>query len=43
MFVGNIRRAATSVHYKLPDFGYRDSGTQDLLVNGLDLGVEFVY
>jgi hypothetical protein len=43
MFVGNIRRAAPSVHYRLPDFGYRDAGTQDLLVNGFDLGVEFVY
>jgi hypothetical protein len=43
MFVGNVRRASPSVHYSLPAFGYRDVGTQDLLVNGLDLGVEFVY
>jgi hypothetical protein len=43
MFVGNIRRAAPSVLYALPDMGYLDAGTQDLLVNGLDLGVEFVH
>jgi hypothetical protein len=43
MFVGNIRRAAPSVFYNLPDMGYLDAGTQDLLVNGLDLGLEFVH
>jgi hypothetical protein len=43
MFVGNIRRAAPSVHYSLPSFGYNDAGTQDLFVNGFDLGVEFVH
>ena len=43
MFIGNIRRAASSVHYKLPDMGFLDSGTQDMLVNGFDLGVEFVH
>jgi hypothetical protein len=43
MFVGNIRRAAPSVLYSLPDMGYLDAGTQDLLINGFDFGVEFVY
>jgi hypothetical protein len=43
MFVGGIRRAAPSVRYALPAFGYNDAGTQDLLVNGFDLGVEFIY
>jgi hypothetical protein len=42
-FVGNIRRAAPSVHYSLPDMGYLDAGTQNLLINGFDLGVEFVH
>ncbi len=42
-FIGNIKRAATSVDYFLPDFGYRNSGTQDLLINGFDIGVEFVH
>ncbi|MEX0643333.1 MAG: BBP7 family outer membrane beta-barrel protein, partial [Pirellulales bacterium] len=42
-FIGNIKRAAPSVKYRLPDFGYENAGTQDLLVNGFDLGVEFVY
>jgi hypothetical protein len=41
--VGGIRRAAPSVRYALPAFGYNDAGTQDLLVNGFDLGVEFIY
>ncbi len=43
MYVGNIRRAATSVKYYLPDMGYRESGTQNLITNGVDVGVEFVY
>ncbi len=43
MYVGNVRRAATSVRYYLPDMGFRDSGTQDLISNGLDLGIDFVY
>ena len=43
MYVGNIRRAATSVRYYLPDMGFRDSGTQDLISNGVDLGIDFVY
>jgi hypothetical protein len=42
-FVGNIHRAAPSVNYRLPDMGYKNAGTQDLLINGFDLGVEFVY
>jgi hypothetical protein len=41
--VGGIKRAATSVHYSLPEMGYVDSGTQQLLINGLDFGVEFVH
>ena len=43
MYVGNIRRAATSVKYFLPDMGFRDSGTQNLITNGVDVGIEFVY
>jgi hypothetical protein len=42
-FVGNIKRAAPSVHYNLPDMGYVDAGGQDLLINGFDFGVEFVH
>jgi hypothetical protein len=43
-YAGNIRRAAPSVHYKLPDMGYNDdAGTQTILVNGVDFGVEFVH
>lgn len=43
MYVGNIKRAATSVRYYLPDMGYRNSGNQDLISNGVDAGIEFVY
>jgi hypothetical protein len=41
--MANIKRAATSVRYRLPDFGYVDSGAQTLLSNGFDFGVEFVH
>jgi hypothetical protein len=42
-YIGNIRRAAPSVLYRLPDMGYKDAGTQQIVINGFDLGVEFVY
>jgi Putative beta barrel porin-7 (BBP7) len=42
-YVGNIKRASTSVRYYLPDMGYHNSGNQDLISNGVDFGVEFVY
>ena len=42
-FVGNIRRAAPSVRYCPAGHGLCDAGTQDLLINGFDLGVEFVH
>jgi hypothetical protein len=42
-FIGGIRRAAPSVRYALPSFGYADAGTQDLLINGFDLGIEFIH
>jgi hypothetical protein len=41
--VGDIHRAAPSVYYRLPDMGYRDAGTQNILINGVDFGVEFVH
>jgi hypothetical protein len=41
--VGGIKRAATSVRYALPEMGYVDNGTQELLINGVDFGVEFVH
>jgi hypothetical protein len=40
--ITNIRRAAPSVKYALPDMGFVDAGTQTMLTNGFDLGVEFV-
>lgn len=41
--MSNIRRAAPSVRYALPDMGYVDAGTQTMLSNGFDLGLEFTY
>lgn len=41
--VGGIRRAANSVHYSLPEMGFVDAGTQQLLINGVDFGIEFVH
>ena len=43
MYVGGVRRAAQSVHYYLPTMGFKDAGTQNLVVNGFHLGVEFVH
>jgi Putative beta barrel porin-7 (BBP7) len=42
-YIGNIRRAAPSVRYFLPDMGYVDTDGEDFLINGFDLGVEFIY
>lgn len=41
--MANIRRAAPSVKYYLPDMGYVDAGTQTILTNGFDMGVEFIH
>jgi hypothetical protein len=41
--VGGVKRAATSVHYSLPEMGYVDAGTQELIINGIDFGLEFVH
>jgi hypothetical protein len=43
MAIANVKRAATSVAYSLPDMGYRDAGTQTLLVNGVNFGIEFTH
>lgn len=41
--MSNIYRAAPSVRYYLPDFGYADNGTQTMLSNGVDVGLEFTH
>ena len=43
MYVGDVRRAANSIRYFLPDMGFEDRGTQNLIVNGASFGVEFVH
>jgi hypothetical protein len=42
-YIGNIRRAAPSVRYRLPDMGYVRTDGEDFLINGFDLGIELVY
>jgi hypothetical protein len=42
-YLGNIRRASPSVKYFLPNMGYNNAGTQEMLTNGFDFGCEFVY
>jgi hypothetical protein len=42
-YIGEIRRAAPSVRYALPDMGYIDTEGEDFLINGFDFGVEFIY
>jgi hypothetical protein len=41
--IAGVKRAASSVKYALPEMGYVDNGTQTLLSNGIDFGVEFVH
>jgi len=43
MFINNIRRAANQVRYELPSFGFRDGGTQDILINGANFGFDVVF
>jgi len=43
MFIDNIRRAANQVRYELPNFGFRDGGTQDIFINGVNVGFDVVY
>jgi hypothetical protein len=41
--ISGIKRAASSVRYALPEMGYVDNGTQTMLTNGVDFGIEFVH
>ena len=41
--MSNVRRAAQSVKYSLPDMGYVDAGGQTMLSNGFDLGISFTH
>ena len=42
-FIDNIRRASQQVKYELPNMGFRDGGTQEIFVNGVNFGFEAVY
>ena len=39
-YIGNVRRASTSVNYTLPNMGFVDNGTQDIFINGANIGFE---
>jgi hypothetical protein len=43
MFVDNVTRAATVTRWRLPDGGFTETGDQDILINGADGGIEFIY
>ncbi len=45
IFADNITRASQVVNYRLPDMGFREGefGKQNILINGLNVGVEAVY
>jgi len=42
-FVDNIRRAAQQVKYQLPNMGFRNGGTQEIFISGVNFGFEAVY
>lgn len=43
MLVDNIRRATQQVNYTLPSVGFRDGGTQEIFINGVNFGFDVVY
>lgn len=43
MFIDNITRGSQVVHYRLPDFGIRRGGNQEIFASGVDVGIEAVY
>ncbi len=47
-FIDNIRRASQQVRYRLPGngnsfMGFRDGGTQEIFINGVNFGFDVVY
>lgn len=40
-FIDNIRRASRQVDYTLPNMGFVDGGTQEILIGGVNFGCEF--
>ena len=43
IFIDNIRRAAQSVRYELPNMGFVNSGTQEIFINGAHFGADFTF
>lgn len=44
IFIDNINRSAANVKYELPNMGFRDDvGTQHILLNGVDVGLDLVF
>ena len=40
-FIDNLRRASRQIDYTLPNMGFVDRGTQEILVGGVNFGCEF--
>ena len=43
LFIDNIRRAAQSVRYEMPNMGFVNSGTQEIFINGAHFGADFTF
>ncbi|MCH8839994.1 MAG: BBP7 family outer membrane beta-barrel protein [Planctomycetes bacterium] len=43
LFVDNIHRAASTVRWRAPDWGFLTEGTQEIFINGVNFGFEAVY
>ena len=43
MYVGNIYRASTHIHYRLPDMGFLLGNPEHVIVHGATGGIEFNY
>lgn len=43
MYVGNIYRASTHVRYQIPNMGFLLGNTENVIINGVNGGIEFNY
>jgi hypothetical protein len=43
MYIDNVTRAASVTRWRLPDGGFTETSAQNILLNGADAGVEFIY
>ncbi|MCA9215060.1 MAG: BBP7 family outer membrane beta-barrel protein [Planctomycetales bacterium] len=43
LFATGVRRASTHVHYRLPNMGFVDGRTENILISGVNLGITFAH